>query len=115
MLHGAAIGTEVAAEGSLACDAVSTHELLAHHPNDVEVDDSALGQRPGIAREFEYFGGVGLALAGFNQAFAVGYDHRPLRERVIADAWRTVANLVMLGVELGAVQNNRVLGPTCGL
>ena len=115
VLHYAAITTEGFAEASLACDAVSTHELLVHHPDAIETNDSALSAHPTIAREVEYFGGIGLALAGFNEAFDIHYDTKTERQRIVSDAGRLVANIAMIGVEASAIQNNRELGPTCGL
>lgn len=114
-LHYAAIATEVAAEGSLACDAVSTHELL-RNPNLMETN-AVMGTRPSIGGEAIYFGSIGAGVAGLNEAFAYGAElGRPsTKRRVVADIWRVVANVTMFAIEVDAIQNNRGFGPTCGI
>ncbi|HEY1814911.1 MAG TPA: hypothetical protein VGG74_21335 [Kofleriaceae bacterium] len=112
-VHYAAIATEVVAEGSLACDAASTHTALvegemAHDPT-IHETNTALGAHPDVGAEVAYFGGIGVALAGVNETFEFGGEHMrgaTERHRVAADLWRIATNLVVTGIEIDAAAYN---------
>lgn len=116
-LHIAATVTEVAAEASLACDAVTTDEIIGSKWHGLTVYETegggVLGEFPSTARIAEYFGGIGMALAGFNATFVVRYGQHTEAQRIVADAWRIAANLVIVGVEVDAIRNNAEYGGRC--
>lgn len=98
-LHHIALGTEIAAQGSLVCDASSTHmaiELGGHEQNLV------MGDHPGDGMIAGYFLASSAAVYGVN--------------RVLPDALRIILNTVIVGAEIAAVQGNSSWGtPACGL
>jgi len=102
---------------SLGCDAVSTHESLAGHPNRIEMNDSVLGQHPSIGREAAYFGGIGAGVVAWNEGLQLAGERgdRSSRRRVVADLWRIAANVIILAVEIDSVENNQPYAKGCGL
>lgn len=97
-VHRAAQVTEIAAYGSLACDAGSTDTAVRggyHEQN------SIMGDHPGTGVVAAYFVGVGAAVLGLN--------------RVSPDWLRIVGNLTMVVVEVRAERGNNSIGvPVCG-
>ncbi len=98
-MHRAAQVTELAAYGSLACDAGSTDTAV--HNGYVETNP-VMGEHPGTGVIAPYFATVGAAVTGFNR---------------IAPNWlRIVGNITMAVVEVQAVRGNTSLGvPVCGI
>lgn len=114
-VHYAAIATEVVAEGSLACDAMSTHTALQTDIGSHE-DNPLMGLHPDTGMEVGYFGGIGAGVAGANAAFAIGGEHATAKHQLAGDVWRIVLNVIVTGVEVDASMNNVTRGAGfCGL
>lgn len=109
-IHWTANVTEVAALGSLACDAGSTHDALTYGGGRFYETNPIMGAQPTTNQQVAYFGGVTAGLVGINYAFTKGQNH------VAGDVWRILANVLVTGVEYYAVKANTDVGvPLCGI
>lgn len=98
-LHYVAIGTEISAQGSLVCDAGSTHSAIAHGNTEQNL---IMGEHPGDGTIGMYFIGSAALVAGYN--------------RVLPDILRIVTNVTVTGAEIAAVAGNvQWSGGACGL
>lgn len=94
-------GTEIAAQASLACDWSSTNRSVG---NGYVESNPVMGEHPDHSVTGVYFLGAGLAVAAYN--------------RVLPDAARILANVVIVGAEFDAVLSNHDVGADphgCGL
>jgi hypothetical protein len=99
-LHYVAMGTEVAAHGSLACDGFSTHAALATSGSSEQ--NPIMGAHPSDATVAGYFAATSLAVFGTN--------------RVLPDVFRIAVNISIVVVEADAVKHNSTaVSPACGL
>jgi hypothetical protein len=98
-LHYVATATEIGAQGSLACDAGSTHSAIAHGNTETNV---IMGEHPSDGTLGVYFATSAALVAGYN--------------RVLPDILRIAANVTIAGAEFAAVANNvQWQGGACGL
>ena len=103
-----AVATESVALASLTCDAGSTHAGM-ESPRYVETNP-VMGDHPGTTTQVAYFGAVGAALVGVNEAF------QHAEGGVAGDVLRTIVNVAVVGVEIFAVSGNTSIGvPLCGI
>lgn len=100
VLHRGAQITEWSAQASLVCDAGSTHEALQQ--TKYFERNPVMGSHPDNTVQAAYWTGIVTGVAIYN--------------RVLPDTLRIVANLVVVGFEVSAVQSNTSLGvKTCGI
>jgi len=100
-LHRAAQVTEWAAQGSVLCDAGSTHEALLHSDRYYETN-YVMGSHPDGSVQAAYWTGIVGGIAIYN--------------RVLPDILRVAANTIVIGIEYDAVSSNTSLGvKTCGI
>lgn len=98
-LHYGAITTEVMAQGSLVCDAGSTHSAINRGYME---SNPVMGSHPDGQVVAAYFTGTAAGVAIYNRA--------------LPDILRIAANLIVVGVEYDAVSYNTSVGvPLCGI
>jgi membrane protein required for beta-lactamase induction len=108
-LRHAATVTEVLAQGSLACDGLSTHTGLRMG---AEEQNPVLGPHPDDRRLGSYFALVGGGAYALNRWIASADARHP----VLAPLARIVINSAILEAEVRAVQFNTDGGiPLCGI
>lgn len=99
-LHYAAAVTEWTAQGSMACDAGSTHNAMGN--SKYFETNPVMGDHPSNTTQAAYWGSWSVGIAAYN--------------RVLPDILRIAANTVLIAVEVDAVASNTSLGvPTCGI
>ena len=96
-LHYTAGVTEVAAQGSLACDWGSTNASIGHGYYET---NPVMGTHPDHSVTEAYFVGIGTGVAIYN--------------RVLPDILRIAVNLAVVTTEVGAVRSNHDVGAEPG-
>jgi hypothetical protein len=97
-LHYVALGTEVAAQGSLACDAGSTHRAIETGGTE---QNPIMGTHPDGSVIGAYFVGVGAGVTAYN--------------RVLPDILRIVGNTIIIGAEFAAAAGNSQANSAVGM
>lgn len=108
-LHRAAQASEFVAQGSLACDAVSTHVGMRRGGSE---ENPMLGVHPDDTRLGLYFGTIGGGVYAGNRLITHTLDKHP----ELASLARLAFNGSVLTIEVDAINNNVQVGiPLCGL